>query len=209
MDITNVSTVMRSICGSMETPVIIVLLCILAFTLVLVGSLVAELFTVRRHLRVWVPRLVDEIKSQEIPPALSIKRSGLLKRQKVALIEVTDHKELTDAMRESLAIRLVDEEKAHCDIIVKLSDLIIRIGPVFGLLGTLIPLGPGIIALGQGDTYTLSQSLLTAFDTTILGLISAAICTVISMIRKRWYTNDMSILETLMECVLEVERSDA
>lgn len=209
MDITNVSTVMRSICGSMETPVIIVLLCILAFTLVLVGSLVAELFTVRRHLRVWVPRLVDEIKSQEIPPALSIKRSGLLKRQKVALIEVTDHKELTDAMRESLAIRLVDEEKAHCDNIVKLSDLIIRIGPVFGLLGTLIPLGPGIIALGQGDTYTLSQSLLTAFDTTILGLISAAICTVISMIRKRWYTNDMSILETLMECVLEVERSDA
>lgn len=38
---------------------------------------------------------------------------------------------------------------------------------MLGLLGTLIPLGPGIIALGQGDTQTLSTSLLTAFDTTI------------------------------------------
>ena len=32
---------------------------------------------------------------------------------------------------------------------------------------------------------------------------------VISMIRKRWYSNDLSILETLMECVLEVEKQDA
>ena len=200
------SLIMRSLCGSLEKPVIIVLLAIVVFTLVLAGTLVAEIITERRHLRVWMPRLVDEIKKQDISPALCIKRSGLLKRQKVALIELTDHKELTDAMRESLAIRLLEEAKARCDTITKLSDLIIRLGPVFGLLGTLIPLGPGIIALGQGDTYTLSQSLLTAFDTTILGLISAAVCTVISMVRKKWYTNDMSILETLMECVLEVEK---
>lgn len=206
---TEVSNLMRTICSGLEVPVVIILLCILAFTLVLAGTLIAEVFTTRRHLHVWVPRLIDDIKKQEIPPALSIKRSGLLKRQKAALIELTDHKELTDMMRESMAIRLVDEEKARCDGIVKLSDLIIKIGPVFGLLGTLIPLGPGIIALGQGDTYTLSLSLLTAFDTTILGLISAAVCTVISMIRKRWYANDISILETLMECVLEVEKQYA
>lgn len=160
-------------------------------------------------MKIWLPRLVDDIKKQEIPPALSIRRSGLLKRQKAVLIELTDHKELSDSMREALAMRLIDEEKARYDGIIKMSDLIIKLGPVFGLLGTLIPLGPGIIALGKGDTLTLSQSLLTAFDTTIMGLISAAICTVISMIRKRWYTNDMSILETLMDCILEVERQDA
>ena len=153
--------------------------------------------------------MIDKIKAQETPTALCIKQSGLLRRQKVVLLEVTDHEALTDSMRESMAIRLLEEEKGYYDGITKLSDLIIRIGPVFGLLGTLIPLGPGIIALGQGDTLTLSQSLLTAFDTTILGLVSAAICTIISMVRKRWYTNDMSILETLMECVLEVEKKDA
>ena len=201
--------VMRAICSSLEIPIIVILLILLAFTLVLVGSLIAEIITSRRRLKVWMPKLVDDIKKQEIPPALCIKRSGLLKRQKVALIEITEHPELTDAMRESLAMRLVDEARSHYDAITKLSDLVIRLGPVFGLLGTLIPLGPGIIALGEGDTYTLSQSMLTAFDTTIMGLISAGICTVISMIRKRWYANDMSILETLMDCVLEVEKRDA
>lgn len=206
MDLNNA---MRAICAGMEKPVIIILIIILIFTVVLLGTLIAEIFTSRRHLRVWMPRLIDEIKEQDIPTALCIKRSGLLRRQKAALLEVTDHADLSDSMRESMAIRLLEEEKGYYDGITKLSDLIIRIGPVFGLLGTLIPLGPGIIALGQGDTLTLSQSLLTAFDTTILGLVSAAICTIISMVRKHWYTNDMSILETLMECVLEVEKKDA
>jgi biopolymer transport protein ExbB/TolQ len=91
---------------------------------------------------------------------------------------------------------------------VKVSDLVARLGPIFGLLGTLIPLGPGIIAMGQGDTYTLSRSLLTAFDTTILGLISAAVAMVVSMIRRGWYGNYMSALEAVMECVLEVEKTD-
>ena len=202
------STLLRSVCASLEKPVIVILLVIAAFTLVLLGTIIVELITERRHLNVWLPKLVDEIKAQEIPPALCIKRSGLLKRQKIALIEITDHKELTNAMRESLAIRLVDEARSRYEKITKLSDVIIRLGPVFGLLGTLIPLGPGIIALGRGDTFTLSQSLLTAFDTTILGLICAAVATVISVVRKRWYSDDMSMLETLMDCVLEVEKND-
>ena len=201
------STVLRAVCASLEKPVIVVLLILLTCSLILLGSLFAEIILQRRHLKIWLPQLVDEIKKQEKPPALIIKQSGLLKSQKIALLELTDHKELTDQMRDSLAIRLLDEYRSHCDTIVKLSDLIIRLGPVFGLLGTLIPLGPGIISLGQGDTVTLSQSLLTAFDTTIVGLISAAICTVISTVRKKWYANDISILETLMECVLAVENS--
>lgn len=55
---------------------------------------------------------------------------------------------------------------------------------MLGLLGTLIPLGPGIIALGQGDTQTLSTSLLTAFDTTIAGLCAAAVCLVVTTLQQ-------------------------
>lgn len=58
--------------------------------------------------------------------------------------------------------------------------MIAKLGPMFGLLGTLIPLGPGIVALGQGDTVTLSESMNVAFDTTIAGVISAAVASVIS-----------------------------
>jgi biopolymer transport protein ExbB/TolQ len=84
-----------------------------------------------------------------------------------------------------------------------------KLGPMFGLLGTLIPLGPGIIALGRGDTYTLSSSLLTAFDTTIAGLIAAAVATVISTIRKRWYSRYVGLMEAVMECLLEAMEHEA
>lgn len=92
--------------------------------------------------------------------------------------------------------------------IVKWTDMIAKLGPIFGLLGTLIPLGPGIIALSQGDTTTLAESLLTAFDTTVVGLAVAAAAMVMSAIRKGWYRNYISIQETLTDCILEVEKED-
>lgn len=203
-----VSSMLRTIASSLEVPVIIILLLLIAASIAVIGSLVVETFTERRHLKVKLPELVDELKKETEDVAGCIERSGLLKRQKAALIEITKHPELTDVMREALAIRLLEEEKNHFDKILKITDIVAKLGPMFGLLGTLIPLGPGIVALGQGDTFTLSQSLLTAFDTTIAGLISAAAATVVSTIRKTWYGNYMSILETLMECVLEVTKNE-
>ena len=113
------------------------------------------------------------------------------------------HPDFTDATREALAIELLEREQDRYDSIVKLSELL---APMLGLLGTLIPLGPGIIALGQGDTYTLSTSLLTAFDTTIAGLVAAALAIVVSAIRRRWYREYGSVLEALCTEVLELTK---
>lgn len=205
----SITSAMRTICSSLQIPVIVALMFILAVTLIVFGSVLVELIFERRYLKVWMPKLVDDLKAQEMSTEETIQKSGLLKRQKMILIELTKHKELTPVMREALAVRLLTEYKARFEGILRISDLIVKLGPAFGLLGTLIPLGPGIVALGQGDTYTLSQSLLTAFDTTIMGLSCAAVSTVISSVRKRWYANDLSIMEALIECILEVEKENA
>ena len=204
----NLSNALRAVASSLQTPVICVLLLMIAVMIVMTGTVIAEYFTERIHLRAKLPELVDKLREKDSSIEEIIENSGLLKRQKKALLELTKHKELTGAMRESLAVRLIYQEREHYDLIVKITDLVARLGPMFGLLGTLIPLGPGIIALGRGDTYTLSTSFLTAFDTTIAGLISAAVAFVISAIRKKWYANYMSSLELVMECVLEVENGD-
>ncbi len=204
----NLSEILRAVAGSLETPVVLVLLVLIAAAIALLGSILVEFFTERRHLKVSLPQLADRLraaKPEELP--VCIEESGLLRRQKNALLELLRHPTLTQDMRQSLAIRLLDEEKQYRARIVRLSDMVAKLGPMFGLLGTLIPLGPGIIALGQGDTFTLSNSLLTAFDTTIAGLIAAAAAVVISSIRKSWYGNYASVFETAMECVLEVSGS--
>lgn len=201
----NLNEILRTVAEALRIPDLILLVAAMAAAVVLLGSLAAEVFTSRRHLRAVLPKLVDRVHDTEQPMEQILSESGLLRRQKALLLELTRHPQLTPVMREAMARELLQVEQARSERILQMSDLICRIGPMLGLLGTLIPLGPGLIALGQGDTYTLSQSLLTAFDTTIAGLSAAAVCFVVSAARRRWYGGDLSMLEALAECVLERE----
>lgn len=204
----NLVNSLHIITNALRVPVIIILFVMIIVTVISAGMLIGEFFTERRHLRAKMPQLVDTLKAHTRPTEDSIAASQLLKHQKDALSELTKHPQLSNMMREELAVRIITEEQNRYDRRVRITDMIAKLGPMFGLMGTLIPLGPGIIALGQGDTQTLSNALLMAFDTTVAGLICAAVAIVISAIRKGWYGNYMSILETLMGCVLEVEKTD-
>ena len=199
--------VLHSMTSVLQIPVVIILILFIAAILVAKGWIISEYMNEHKHMQVQLPKLLDEIRAGEQPIEEIIETSGLLKTQKEALIEITKHSDFNDLMLESLAANLLEREQERYDAKLKPTDLLSKLGPMFGLLGTLIPLGPGIIALGQGDTMTLSQSLMTAFDTTIAGLIVAAIAIVISTIRRGWYNNYMSVLETVMDCVVEMEKN--
>lgn len=199
--------VLHSMTSVLQIPVVIILILFIAAILVAIGWIISEYMNEHKHMQVQLPKLLDEIRAGEQPIEEIIETSGLLKTQKEALIEITKHSDFNDLMLESLAANLLEREQERYDAKLKPTDLLSKLGPMFGLLGTLIPLGPGIMALGQGDTMTLSQSLMTAFDTTIAGLIVAAIAIVISTIRRGWYNNYMSVLETVMDCVVEMEKN--
>lgn len=201
-----VSASMRTIVGACEIPVILLLLVGVVFALGCLGSLLSEYFSEHKHFRVFLPKLVDELKAHPNDPAEVIKQSGLLMRQKRYLIELTKHPQISDPMRESLAVGLEHQERRRYEGVVKVTDLASRIAPMLGLLGTLIPLGPGIVAMGTGDITTLSSSLLTAFDTTALGLMVAGVAMIVSAVRKRWYKDYMVAFDAIMECVLEIEK---
>lgn len=201
----SVNTIMRNVVSFLDMPVKVILILFLVISLIMVGGLIAEILQ-RRYLTVKAASVIDAIKKGKNNPTTIIKNSGLLTKQKRLLLELTIHENLTNTMKESFAASLLENYYQALDFTIKKSDLIIKLGPTFGLLGTLIPLGPGIIALSGGDTATLSQSLLTAFDTTVIGLISAAICTIISLLRRKWYSKDKIMLNLIMEAVLEAEK---
>lgn len=201
-----ISDILRAVARTMETPVVVVLILLMAAAVFMLGWLIAEALGERRKLTAALPALIEKLRESpgDREMAAAIEGAGLLRRQKAALLELLAHPEFTPVMREALAAQLLETEEARWNRTVLWTDLIARLGPMFGLLGTLIPLGPGIIALGQGDTFTLSQSLLTAFDTTVAGLLAAALASVISAVRKRWYRRYATDLETLAECILEL-----
>lgn len=67
------------------------------------------------------------------------------------------------------------------------TDLLARIPPMLGLMATIIPLGPGLAALGKGDPAQLASAVTVAFDATVLGLAAGIAGLVIGKLRRRWY----------------------
>jgi biopolymer transport protein ExbB/TolQ len=82
---------------------------------------------------------------------------------------------------------------------VEKSRFVTRAGPMLGLMGTLIPMGPALLALAGGDVKTLANNLIIAFGSTVLGLATGLIGHMVSMVRSRWYEQDMSDMEYLSE----------
>jgi biopolymer transport protein ExbB/TolQ len=73
--------------------------------------------------------------------------------------------------------------------------ILVRAGPALGLMGTLIPLAPGLAALGRGDVSTLASDLRTAFAATTVGLLVGTVAFAITLIRTRMYSEDLADLE--------------
>lgn len=200
---------MHAISSGLLAPTIAVLLLLAAFVIFELGGLMVEIFKERRNSRVDVPVLLDAFQKKNNGEILSlIENSEIFQRQKATLKEMVSYRALPDASYQALARRLLATEELHYARITNRTDLVARLGPMFGLMATLIPLGPGLIALGQGDPRGLADSLLTAFDATVTGLAAAAVAFFISRLRKRWYEDDLSSLEALLEGILEVFGSE-
>lgn len=74
-----------------------------------------------------------------------------------------------------------------------------RLAPMFGLAGTLIPLGPALRQLGKGDLQQFGDHLVVAFSTTVAGLLVCGIGYWIAGTRGHWYERDLRELERLLE----------
>ena len=190
---------------SLTIPVLIILLIIVIISIISLGSLIAE-YTSRRKVSVGLIRdlIYDINRSQSVEDLKSVIDNAQIPRaQKKALNEIASSAELGKSSREALARKLFEFEEEKTINKLKKTDIITRSGPTLGLMGTLIPMGPGLAALGAGDINTLASSLTVAFNTTIVGIGSGALCYVIGKIRSGWYDRYLSDLDALIDAVLD------
>ena len=201
---TYLTDILHVVAQWLMVPDIILLLLFIAYALFCIGSVLAEFFTERKHFEVVMPKFLSDLMNADeadIPDV--VQNSGLLNRQKTALLTVYEYRTLPGDALLALIRRLMSEEESRYDRVVARNNTAARVAPMLGLMGTLIPLGPGIEALGRADASALSSSLLVAFDTTIAGLVVAAVCLVIGKIRSNWYDNYLSALDSAMATMLE------
>ncbi|HEX7290618.1 MAG TPA: MotA/TolQ/ExbB proton channel family protein [Conexibacter sp.] len=87
--------------------------------------------------------------------------------------------------------------------------LLVRAGPAIGLMGTLIPLAPGLAALGRGDMARLAADLRVAFAATVVGLLAGTLAFALTLARTRMYGEDLNALERAAEQVVDRALADA
>lgn len=185
-------------------PVIAILIILILISIVIAAMTIVEYFTERRHHKVnaaAVVNAVEEAPYEDVPGI--VEQAEVLRTQKAALLTVARNMGLGEEKLFSLAQVQMAEVESRYKGRLAVGDVISKLGPMLGLMGTLIPLGPGIVALGLGDTVTLSNSLLIAFDTTVCGMLAACVAIVVNKVRSRWYERYLSTLDALTTAVLE------
>ncbi len=64
--------------------------------------------------------------------------------------------------------------------------IVSRVAPMLGLVATMIPMGPALVAVSSGNTQGIAQNLVVAFAAVIVALLAAAITYVVLSVRRRW-----------------------
>lgn len=84
-----------------------------------------------------------------------------------------------------------------------------RVAPMLGLVATMIPMGPALKALADGQLQDVSRSLMIAFSAVILALLAAAISFTVVNVRKRWYSADLAAIEEGLTAPVAAAHQDA
>ncbi|PAV07027.1 MotA/TolQ/ExbB proton channel family protein [Methanosphaera cuniculi] len=201
------SGVLNVIAQSLLLPVMILLVIFIIFAIIELGSILAEYTSRKKITSQEKAKLIEDITvSPKDQMCNFINNSNFNKRDKeiLCIIANLNTTEYDSTTREILARNLLEGQENNVLKSLEKDDIVAKVGSACGLLGTIIPMGPGLAALGAGDMTTLTSNLTVAFNTTTAGLAAGSLCYVIAKIRRRWYQKDIGDLYDVAEAILEV-----
>lgn len=83
--------------------------------------------------------------------------------------------------------------------------IFVRTGPMIGLVGTLIPLGPALEGLSKSNLQELGTHMNIAFTMTVFGILIGAMAYALYIIHRGWSEQDLSDLE-LIHSISELDK---
>lgn len=92
----------------------------------------------------------------------------------------------------------VDGLELHVLKQLEVQRIVSRVAPMLGLVATMIPMGPALVAVAAGNTKGMAENLVVAFAAVIVALLAAAITFVVQTVRKRWLMEELNALMLAM-----------
>jgi biopolymer transport protein ExbB/TolQ len=192
-----VAEALARIASSLRIPVLILALLVLLVCALELGRFAIEIFSRARAGRTALRDLARQVVANPHRAAAlaarapsSLSRDTLLEMARAVLAGEQAGIEHALADYELAVQRRLDHTR-----------ILVRAGPALGLMGTLIPLAPGLAALGHGEVSTLATDLRTAFAATTIGLLVGTVAFALTLTRTRMYTEDLTALERAADSI--------
>lgn len=196
--------IMYTFSSALLYPVIIILLLLVLFSLVLIGEFLSEY--AKRHrdrdsLEVQCKGLRESCLNSNFSEAAGV--LGKIKQNYMVTSFSRDASKYLNDLNFPAIERLSEDYEIKMAKRLEQTKIVATISPMLGLMGTLIPLGPALIGLSQGDIATLANNLMIAFATTVVGLFAGCIGYILTQVRRRWYWEDMSDIDYILDTIEE------
>ncbi|MDO4757109.1 MAG: MotA/TolQ/ExbB proton channel family protein [Parabacteroides sp.] len=191
-----ISDILYWISTGLLVPVIILLIFFFVRALLLIGSFFGQYMAIRRTASL-ISHELDTLTKENVTDL-----ADRLPKKNPSLVVVFMNRMLSADSR-AMRQRLLADFEIEADKDLSTSKTLCKMGPMLGLMGTLIPMGPALVGLSTGDIASMAYNMQVAFATTVVGLFAAAIGFITQQVKQRWYLQDMTNLEFVAELLNE------
>ena len=195
MDI--ISEILFWVANSLLIPDIIALLLLFVRSLLLVGSFYNHFITKQKNDKL-LNNLIQDLSAEKVENLKSI-----LPQKDNSLYIKYLRKLLSRELSEAYSEYLISNFETEADKDLSISKILAKIGPVLGLIGTLIAMSPALVNLSSGDVSGMAYNMQIVFATTVIGLVVSMVGLITLQFKQRWYSQESNHLFYISQILIE------
>lgn len=191
-----VTQILNWISNSLLLPVIVLLLAALVLSLISLGGFCASYIMLLQERRKRI-MLLEKIRKSSNFREEDLSDDGIFSGHLRRMFQFQ--------FNELECEKYITETELEYERDLERSKFLTKVGPMLGLMGTLIPMGPALAGLASGDIANMAYNMQIAFATTVVGCVIAGIALLVYSVKKHWYVEEISNLRYVLDRKLEGE----
>ena len=194
-----ISNILYWISTGLLVPVIVLLIYFFIRALILIGAFFSQYMVERKTSVLLQEKITTALPSQILENIEAMPASG------TSLINKYLKEVASEKGNEARMQLIVSEYEIAAEKNIAGSKILTKMGPILGLMGTLIPMGPALVGLATGDIASMAYNMQVAFATTVVGLVVSAIGFVTQQARERWATRNLVVLDYVVQSLSDAK----
>ena len=190
-----ISDILFWISTGLLIPVIVLLILLFGRALLLIGSFFGQYLSVRKAQAI-VDTALKDVTTEDLDAVAEKLPHNSTAPVVRTLLGILEHRNQPAEVQ-----RLIADYELLMEKELSAPKTLAKMGPMLGLMGTLIPMGPALVGLSKGDIASMAYNMQVAFATTVVGLFAAAIGVITQQTKRRWFMYDLTRLEYVADLI--------